>query len=267
MIAFGELLPKIRKRVDADLARNGLPREKVLAAVIRLLEMTFIRVGNEEYARLNKSFGLTTLRNRHVTVEGTRVRFKFRGKSGRDHEVGIRDRRLAGVIRRMQDLPGQELFQYVDHDGEVQSVSSDDVNRYLREISGEEITAKDFRTWAGTVLAFRALRSLDKTASQTEAKHNVVSAIRDVASRLGNTPAVCRRSYVHPAVVDAYMEGSLHGARPEAEARSKGAETTAGFDSEADGTDPDEEAAVLDLLRRRLQEAEPAKPAAETPAA
>jgi DNA topoisomerase-1 len=209
MLAFGTALPRIRERVDADLARTGLSREKVLAAVVRLLDLTFMRIGNEEYARTNKSFGLTTLRNRHVAIDGTRVRFRFRGKSGKVHESGIRDRRLATVIRRCQDLPGQTLFQYTDTDGALQSVESSDVNDYLREISGEDITAKDFRTWAGTVLAFRALCSLDPASSATESKRNIVAAIKSVASSLGNTPAVCRRSYVHPGVVDAYLEGSL----------------------------------------------------------
>lgn len=243
MIAFGEMLPQIRQRIDADLARPALPRAKVLAAVVRLLELTFIRIGNEEYARLNKSFGLTTLRNRHVNVDGTRVLFKFRGKSGKAHEVGIRDRRLAALIRRVQGLPGQALFEYIDHDGGVQAVSSDDVNAYLREISGEDITAKDFRTWAGTVLTFRTLCSLDGAASDTEAKRNIVAAIRDVASRLGNTPAVCRRSYVHPGLIEAYLDGSL-GERLVKRAETRG--------DAPPGTHPDEEVAVLDLLRRRL---------------
>jgi DNA topoisomerase-1 len=243
MIAFGELLPRIRERVDEDLSRPGLPREKVLAALVRLLELTFIRVGNEEYARLNRSFGLTTLRNRHVKVEGTRIRFKFRGKSGKVHEVGLKDRRLASLIRRVQELPGQDLFEYLDSDGTIQTVSSDDVNGYLREISGEDITAKDFRTWAGTVLTYRTLACLDAASSDTEAKRNLVAAIKTVSSRLGNTPAVCRRSYVHPGVLDAYLEGSL-GDRLLRSAEQVG--------EAPPGTDPDEEAAVLELLRRRL---------------
>ena len=160
MLAFAEALPGIRARCDEDLARRGLPREKVLAAVVRLLELTLIRVGNDEYARLNQSFGLTTLRDRHASVDGTAIQFRFRGKSGQTHEVGLRDRRLASLVRRCQELPGQELFQYVDEDGDVQDVASDDVNAYLREASGGDFTAKDFRTWAGTVLAYRALRAL-----------------------------------------------------------------------------------------------------------
>jgi DNA topoisomerase-1 len=243
MIEFGEALPAIRERVDADLVRPGLPREKVLAAVVRLLELTYIRVGNEEYARLNRSFGLTTLRDRHVAIEGSRVHFRFRGKSGKVHETGIRDRRLARIIRACQDVPGQALFQYIDSDGQRQSIDSADVNEYLREIAGQEITAKDFRTWAGTVLAFRALCALDAASSSTEAKRNLVAAIKDVAGHLGNTPAVCRKSYVHPGVIDAYLDGDL------GTVLLSSAERTG---EPAPGTDPDEEAAVLELLRRRL---------------
>ena len=165
MLAFAKALPRIRKRCDADLARRGLPREKVLAAVVRLLELTLIRVGNDEYARLNRSFGLTTLRDRHVRVERSAIRFRFRGKSGKQHEVGLRDRRLARVVRTCQELPGQELFQYVDEDGLVRDVTSDDVNDYLRQVGGGAFTAKDFRTWAGTVLAYRALRALQPADS------------------------------------------------------------------------------------------------------
>jgi DNA topoisomerase-1 len=241
LIAFGELLPKIRGRVDADLARPGLSREKVLAAIVRLLELTFIRVGNEEYARLNRSFGLTTLRSRHVRVEGTQVRFRFRGKSGVVHEVDLRDRRLSGVIRRIQELPGQELFEYLDGEA-VQTVSSDDVNAYLRDAAEDDVTAKDFRTWAGTVLAFRELMALPAADSEAEAKRAIVGAIRNVATRLGNTPAVCRRSYVHPGVLEAYAEGAL--------AATADSETP-----ERHGIDPPtpaEEAALLALLRKRL---------------
>jgi DNA topoisomerase-1 len=244
MIAFAGALAQIRERCDADLARPGLPREKVLAAVIRLLELTLIRVGNDEYAKLNRSFGLTTLRDRHARIAGTRVKFRFRGKGGRDHEVGIRDRRLATVIRRCQELPGQELFQYVDDEGEVRDVSSDDVNEYLREIAGGDFTAKDFRTWAGTVLAYRALRALEPAGSETAAKRNVVAAIRETAGRLGNTPAVARKSYVHPAVLEAYMDGRVGGALVEAaeEQELPPAEAT-----------PEEEDAVVELLSQRLE--------------
>jgi DNA topoisomerase I len=245
MVAFAGALPAIRERTDADLSRPGLPREKVLAAVVRLLELTLIRVGNDEYARLNKSFGLTTLRNRHAQITGTRVRFRFRGKGGQEHEVGLRDRRLASVVRRCQELPGQELFQYVDDDEAVVDVASDDVNEYVREIAGGDFTAKDFRTWAGTVLAYRALRALQPADSATDARRNVVTAIRETAGRLGNTPAVARKSYVHPAVLEAYMDGRVGGALVEAaeEQSEPPAEAT-----------PEEEDAVVDLLRQRLED-------------
>ena len=182
--------------------------------MVRLLELTLIRVGNDEYARLNRSFGLTTLEGRHATVRGTSIRFRFRGKSGQRHEVGLRDRRLAGIIRRCQDLPGQDLFQYVDDEGVAHDVASDDVNDYLREISGTDITAKDFRTWAGTVLAYRALRALAPVDDDRAAKRNVVEAVRLTAGRLGNTPAVARNSYVHPAILDAYLDGAIGGRAP-----------------------------------------------------
>ncbi|HEY3107493.1 MAG TPA: DNA topoisomerase IB [Chloroflexota bacterium] len=207
MLAFGQALPLIRRRVEQDLARPGLPREKVLAAVVRLLEATLIRVGNDEYARQNRSFGLTTLKNRHVKVEGSTLRFRFRGKSGVSREVGLRDRRLAGVVGRCQELPGQELLQYVDEEGQTRDVGSADVNDYLRAIAGDEFTAKDFRTWAGTVLAAQALEELESFDSQAQAKKNVVRAIEKVAERLGNTPSVCRKCYVHPAVIESYLEG------------------------------------------------------------
>jgi DNA topoisomerase I len=208
MSAFGRVLPKIRRRVDHDLARRGLPREKVVAAVVQLLDRTYIRVGNEEYAKANRSYGLTTLRNRHVRVDGTEIRFRFRGKSGRMHEVGLRDRRLAAVVRRCRDLPGQELFEYVDDNGEPRTIESADVNEYLREAAGIEITAKDFRTWAGTLLAFRALRAA-APGSARESKRTVRVSTEQVAEALGNTPAVSRKSYIAPGVVDAYLAGSL----------------------------------------------------------
>ena len=208
--------PRIRARCDEDLATPGLTREKVLAAVVRLLELTLIRVGNDEYARLNRSFGLTTLEGRHASVRGTSIRFRFRGKSGQRHEVGLRDRRLATIIRRCQDLPGQDLFQYVDDEGVARDVTSDDVNDYLREISGTDVTAKDFRTWAGTVLAYRALRALAPVDDERAAKRNVVEAVRLTAGRLGNTPAVARNSYVHPAILEAYLDGAIGGALLEA---------------------------------------------------
>jgi DNA topoisomerase-1 len=245
MLAFAEALPRVRRRCDADLATRGLSRDKVLAAVVRLLELTLIRVGNDEYARLNRSFGLTTLRDRHARIEGSAVRFRFRGKSGRSHEVGLRDRRLATIVRRCQELPGQELFQYVDEAGEVRDVASDDVNAYIREASGGEFTAKDFRTWAGTVLAYRALRALQPGAGERAAQRNVVEAMRRTADRLGNTPAVARGSYVHPAVLEAYLDGSIRGALVDA-AEDQATPPT--------GATPQEEAAVRALLRQRLDD-------------
>ena len=243
LIEFARILPRIRRQRDKDLARPGLPREKVLAAIVALLEMTLIRVGNDEYARLNRSFGLTTLRSRHASVTGTRIRFRFNGKSGRRHEVGLRDRRLATIVRRCQELPGQELFQHVGEDGEPHDVASDDINAYLREISGADVTAKDFRTWAGTVLAYRALRALDPGDDERTARRNVVEAVRFTSDRLGNTPAVARRSYVHPAVLEAYLEGSLGTALLKAAEEQTDPPTSA---------DPHEEAEVVALLRRRL---------------
>ena len=216
LLDVARVLPRIRERCEADLATPGLSREKVLAAVVQLLELTLIRVGNEEYARLNRSFGLTTLKRRHASVEGSAIRFRFTGKSGQRHEVGLRDRRLAAIVRRCQELPGQELFAYVGDDGVPHDISSDDVNEYLREISGIDMTAKDFRTWAGTVLAYRALRALAPVENGKAAKKNVVEAVRLTADQLGNTPAVARRSYVHPAVLEAYLEGSIGGALLEA---------------------------------------------------
>jgi DNA topoisomerase I len=243
LLDFARVLPRIRKRCDADLATAGLSRQKVLAAVVRLLETTLIRVGNDEYARLNRSFGLTTLKNRHAKVTGTRVRFRFRGKSGRQHEVGIRDRRLAAVVRRCQDLPGQELFQWVDDDGASHDVASEDVNDYLREISGTDITAKDFRTWAGTVLAYRALRALAPGTDDRTSRKNVVEAVRFTSDRLGNTPAVARRSYVHPAILESYMEGSIGGALLEAAEDQTDPPSV---------PDPREEREVVALLRKRV---------------
>lgn len=209
MIAFGHALPKIRRRVKRDLKRPGLPREKVLATVVSLLEKSLIRVGNEEYAKENKSFGLTTMRNRHVEVKGARLSFEFRGKSGVKHEINVTDPTLAKIVRKCRDLPGQELFQYEDENGELKSVDSSDVNQYLREMTGEEFTAKDFRTWAGTVLAAIALREFEKYESQTEAKRNVATAVQSVAKMLGNTSTVCKKCYVHPVVLDTYLDGSM----------------------------------------------------------
>jgi DNA topoisomerase-1 len=213
MILFGTALPEIRERVEQDLAIPGLPRAKVLATIVRLMETTLIRVGNEEYARQNKSYGLTTMRNKHVEVDGATVTFDFQGKSGVKHTVDITDRRIARIVQRCQDIPGYELFQYVDRDGTHHSVDSADVNEYLREISSQEFTAKDFRTWAGSLLACMALRELAGFASETEAKRNVVQAIKQVAARLGNTPSVCRKCYVHPAVLECYMSGTMEAAK------------------------------------------------------
>ena len=212
LVVFGKALPKIRKRVASDLKLPGLPRNKVLSTVVQLLERTFIRIGNEEYARENKSFGLTTMKDRHVDVRGSKLRFRFRGKSGRQHEVDITDRRIAKIVSSLQDLPGQDLFQYIDDDGEVHDITSYDVNEYLREISGEEFSAKDFRTWAGTVLAAVALNAQEEFETKKQAKANIKTAIHAVSEILGNTPAICRKCYVHPAVLENYLAGkSLDG--------------------------------------------------------
>jgi DNA topoisomerase-1 len=212
MIAFGAVLPRLRRRVARDLSRPGLPREKVLATVVRLLEKTFIRVGNEEYARENESFGLTTLRERQVKVNGSQLRFRFRGKSGVQHEVELSDPRVAAIVRRMQDLPGEELFQYVDDDGEVHAIGSSDVNAYLKEIAGEDFTSKDFRTWAGTLLCAGLLRRLESPPTETAAKREVARAIEAVSRELRNTRAVCRKCYIHPAVIDSYSAGRIASA-------------------------------------------------------
>ncbi len=244
MIAFARALPRVRRRIEKDLARSGLPREKVLAAVVRLLETTLIRVGNEEYARNNHSFGLTTLQDKHAAVHGSRICFHFRGKSGVEHDIELTDRRLARIVHQCQDLPGQELFQWLDENGQVHDVNSADVNEYLQQIAGSEFTAKDFRTWAGTVLAARALQEFESFDSQAQAKHNVVRAIESVARRLGNTRAVCRKCYVHPAVLDAYLDGSLlRTLRGRVEAEIKGSLRAL----------RPEEAAVLAFLQERLR--------------
>jgi len=206
IISFGKALPKIRRRVAKDLKLPALPRNKVLATVVQLLESTFIRIGNEEYARENKSFGLTTMKDRHVEVKGAKLRFRFRGKSGREHEVDVTDRHIAKIISKLQDLPGQDLFQYVDDDGKVGDITSQDVNEYLREITGEDFSAKDFRTWAGTVLTAIALNAQEKFENQKQGEANIKTAISAVAKILGNTPAICRKCYVHPAVLDTYLE-------------------------------------------------------------
>ena len=209
MLLFGDALPGLRARVDHDLAMHGLPRAKVLATLIRLMETTFIRVGNEEYARENKSYGLTTMRTRHVSVHGATITFDFAGKSGVHHTIDIENRRLAHIVRNIQELPGHEMFQYLDDEGNRHSIDSADVNEYLHEITGQHFTAKDFRTWAGTVLAAMQLREFEPFSSETQAKKNVVEAIKAVAERLGNTPAVCRKCYVHPAVLEHYFSGAM----------------------------------------------------------
>ena len=207
--AFADVLPLIRRRTNADLEQSGLPRNKVLATIVQLLEKSLIRVGNEEYARHNQSFGLTTLRSRHVRVNGGTLRFQFRGKSGVRHSVSVNDRRLARVVKQCRDLPGQELFQYLDDAGEAQVVDSGDINGYLKEITGQDFTAKDFRTWSGTVLAATALREVPPPGTKRETERNVNVAIEAVAGLLGNTPTVCRKSYVHPGVVDAYRDRTM----------------------------------------------------------
>jgi DNA topoisomerase I len=209
LMDFAHALPGIRMRLKGDLGRKGFCREKILATVVRLLEVSLIRVGNDEYARDNKSYGLTTMRDRHASVRGAKIKFEFRGKSGREHVVEVEDRHVASIVRACQDLPGQELFQYLDEEGQKRDVGSGDVNDYLREISGRDFTAKDFRTWAGTVSAASALRQLGPVDSEADARKNVAASVKTAAQSLGNTPAVCRKSYIHPAVIEAYLDGSL----------------------------------------------------------
>lgn len=206
-LAFGRALPRIRRRVARDLHRPGLGREKILAAMVRLLETTHIRIGNEEYLKQNHSVGLTTMRDRHVSIRGGVLHFAFRGKGGKHHEIDLEDPRLARIVRRVQELPGQELFQYLDDTGNRQTISSTDVNAYLHEIAGDEFSAKDFRTWAGTVLAAVALCAFEECRAVTQARRNLVAAVKSVAQRLGNTPAICRRCYIHPAILESYLEG------------------------------------------------------------
>src|SRR6266480_5126878 len=217
MLAFAESLPRIREHTDRDLERPDLPREKVLATIVRLLEETRIRVGNDEYRKENGSFGLTTLRNRHVEVIGSDVHFSFRGKSGKLHRVDLQDRRLARIIKRFLEIPGQELFQFLDESGEAKPIDSADVNAYLRDISGEDFTAKDFRTWAGTILAARFLRETITRPNTRGAKKQLVHAIARVADELGNTPAVCKTGYIHPAVIAAYLAGGLKPVKEKAD--------------------------------------------------
>jgi DNA topoisomerase-1 len=246
MLEFARALPALRTKIDEHLGLRGLPREKVLATVVHLLETTLIRVGNEDYVRQNKSYGLTTLRDRHVDFDGAKVIFEYRGKGGKLHRISLRDRRLARIVRSCQELPGQHLFQYLDEDGERQAVDSADVNEYLQEISGEPFTAKDFRTWAGTVLASLALSEFESFDTKAAAKRNVTRAIEEVAAQLGNTVAVCRKSYIHPEVIESYLDGSLLGLLKE-RVEDTLREDLPGLRSE--------EAAVLALLRQRLARA------------
>jgi DNA topoisomerase-1 len=242
MIAFGRLLPQLRVQMAEDMAKRGLQREKVLATIVWLLQATLIRVGNEDYARENKSYGLTTLRNRHVEVEGSTLRFEFKGKSGRMWKLQLRDRRVARVVKDCHDLPGQHLFQYVDETGAAHGVSSEDVNAYLKEISGRDITAKHFRTWAGTVLAAVALSEFTAVDSEAAAKKNIKAAIERVAKRLGNTPTICRKCYVHPEVFQAYLDGT--------QLQDLSREVETALENPADLSR--DEAALLGLLSRRI---------------
>ncbi len=246
LIAFAQALPRIRARADADLRKSGLPRDKVLAAVVQLLEKTLIRVGNEEYARENGSIGLTTMRDHHAKVRGETVRFEFRGKSGIAHAVDLRDARLARFVKTCRELPGYELFQYVDDDGARQVVDSADVNAYLREISGEGFTAKDFRTWTGTVLAAKALADVAAFTSHADAKRKIAGAVESVAKRLGNTKAVCRKCYIHPAILDAYMDGATIET-------VKARASRLGRMTRGRGSLNAEEAAVVGIIERRLK--------------
>ncbi len=243
MMAFGSALPHIRERVDADLARHGMPREKILATIVRLLETTLIRIGNEQYAKENQHYGLTTLQSEHVEVSGATLHFHFVGKSGKEHTIDLKDKKLASIVARLHHLPGQEVFQYADESGTLHSIDSADVNAYLHEIAGSEFTAKDFRTWAGTVLASLALQEFEAFGSATQAKRNVTAAIKAVSQRLGNTPAVCRKAYIHPAVFETYLDGTM--------LESLRQETEQELADSLHSLKP-EEAAVMALLARRL---------------
>jgi DNA topoisomerase I len=248
ILEFAAALPALRKRTAEDLAGPTLSRTKVVAAVVQMLEKTLIRVGNEEYARTNKSFGLTTMQDNHAKVSGSTVRFRFRGKSGKFHDIAFTDARLARIVRRCQELPGRELFQYLDDDGNVQGIGSADVNDYLRDVTGREFTAKDFRTWTGTVLAAQALQEMSEVTSDAQAKRNVVAAIEAVAGLLGNTKSVCRKCYIHPTIIDAYMDRTL--TRTLSARARKLAESPESLSRT--------ETAVLALLQRRLRMAKTA---------
>jgi DNA topoisomerase-1 len=235
LIEFAKALPAVRKDIASQMSLAGLPREKVLATIVHLLDSTLIRVGNDAYARDNDSYGITTLRNSHVKVAGGELRFQFKGKSGKSWRVTVRDRRVAKIIRSCQDVPGQHLFQYLDDEGNALRVTSTDVNEYLRTLTGGEVTAKDFRTWAGTVLAANRLQEMGRPASATAAKRQIRAALHEVAARLGNTVAICRKCYVHPSVLEAYAAGELRLRRNPAK----------------EGALRPEEAATLRFLKRR----------------
>ena len=245
ILDFAERLPPLRRAVDTDLAVPGLSRRKVTAAVVQLLEKTLIRVGNDEYARDNNSYGLTTMRSSHARISGATVRFRFKGKSGKFHDISFSDARLARIVRKCQELSGRELFQYLDDAGDVQDIGSADVNEYLREVTGCDFTAKDFRTWHGTVLAGEALCEMTEFTSETQAKHNLLTAIDAVAGVLGNTRSICRKCYVHPEVLAAYMDRTLG---PALEAKN-GRRSRSAYALSAT------ESAVLALLQRRLKKA------------
>jgi len=244
IVGFADALPAIRKRVEVDIQLPGLPREKVLATVVRLLEVTLIRVGNASYAKENESYGLTTIRKKHIDFDGSDIRFRFMGKSGKEWDLSVKDRRIANVVRKCSELPGYELFKYEDDDGDLVDVTSADVNAYLRDITGEEFTSKDFRTWAGTVLAAMALDEFEAFDSSAEAKKNVVSAIETVSKQLGNTPAICRKCYVHPEILDSYLDGELAGTI----GREIGKKVQSEF-----GQLTAEEIMVLAFLKKRLE--------------
>ncbi len=241
LLAFAEVLPELRAQVEEDLELPGLPKEKVLATVVRLLEWTCIRIGNDEYARTNKSFGLTTLKDQHVEIRGSRVKFEFRGKSGKTHSCDVSDRRVATIVRRCQAIPGQELFQYFDETGQRQTISSEDVNEYIRRISGDDFSAKDFRTWSGTMLAAASLREIGAARTAREAKSHYLKALDQVSQQLNNTRSVCRKYYVHPALFDTYSAGTLLN---DFEGELKRAR--------AEGLDQTE-AAVVAILKARLK--------------
>ncbi|MDF2811330.1 MAG: topoisomerase [Microvirga sp.] len=244
MLAFAQALPAIRRTIDDHMSLRGLPRTKVLATVVHLLENTLIRIGNSDYAKQNKSYGLTTLRDPHVEIDGAELRFEFKGKSGKKWSLKVKDRRVAKIVKACQDLPGQDLFQYLDDEGQRQTITSSDVNAYLRDITDEDFTAKDFRTWAGTVLAALALSEFEQFDDEAKAKKNIRAAIETVAARLGNTPTICRKCYVHPEILSSYLDGDLLlDVKEEVEAELR---------RDLEGLKP-EEAAVLTLLKARLE--------------